>query len=333
MKHLRAVMLGATTAAALVPGAMQGQSVPAPEEWKVQEQIPRVLMTPAYPLNQSIASLPADTRMLKSGNPYTPKSIVEVFYQTFGQAHLRVDTSMPVTVVDTRQKTDVTIPINISTKWGSDDASHVPAKDCRLEGPDNPKGDRHCIIYDTATGILHETFGTTIEGGKYNALAYRRWNTNKNEHGKAGQNSADAAGLPILPVLLRYSEASTGPVNHALRFTISLSRNNANGGAFSPPASHAAGQNWGSTAYMGMRLRLRDDFDASGFSAMNKTILTTMKTYGIVLADNGLSGLIVADDDPRWNGEDLTKLGAITLRDFIPVNTGPIIDETGHPVE
>lgn len=331
MKHLRSVLLGAGSVAVVVPAA-GAQALP--QEFAAQSQIPRVLMTAAYPLNKSIADLPADTRMLKSGNPYTPKPIADVFYQTFGPNHLQFNTTMPITVIDTKQTPDLFLPVKILTNWGSDDASHVPLKGCRLEGADNPTGDLHCIIYDKATGMLHEVFGTGVKDGQYSAAAYRRWNTNKNEQGKPGQNSADAAGLPILPLLLRYSEASTGPVNHALRFTVTQSRNNTNGGAFSPPASHAAGQNWGSTAYMGMRLRLRADFDASGYSPMNQTIITTLKTYGLVLADNGISGLVVADDDPRWSGDDLQKLGnALTLRDFIPVNTGPIIDASGQAAQ
>ncbi len=328
MKRLHGVIFGAGSLASLTSLAVTAQTVPA--AILAEEQLPRVMMTAAYPLNQPIANLPMDTRMLKSGNPYTPKPIAEVFYQTFGRNHLQFNTTMPVTVVDTHKTPDIILPIKIMTNWGSDDASKVPARGCRLEGEADPNGDRHCIIYDTATGMLHEVFATKINGGQYSADAYRRWNTRKNEHGMPGQNSADAAGLPILPLLLRYSEASTGPVNHALRFTISMSRNNSNGGPFTLPASHAAGQNWGSTAYMGMRLRLRPDFDASSYSAMNQTIVTTLKNYGLVLADNGISGLVVADDDPRWNQDDLTKLGnAMTLNDFIPVNSGPIIDSTG----
>ena len=85
---------------------------------------------------------------------------------------------------------------------------------------------------------------------------------------------------------------------------------------------------------MGMRLRLRQDFDISRFSPMDRVIATALKEYGIVMADNGISGLVVADDDPRWNQDDLTKLGgSMTLKDFIPVNSGPIIDENGKPVE
>lgn len=337
MKHLRSMVLGVGTVAVAVPAAASAQATLAlPPEFAAQSQIPRVLMTAAYPLNKSIADLPADTRMLKSGNPYTPKPIVDVFYQTFGPNHLQFNTTMPITVIDSKQTPNLSVPIKITTNWGSDDASHVPATGCRVEGGPaaDPGSDLHCIIYDTATGMLHEVFGTNLKDGKYSAAAYRRWNTNKNEQGKPGQNSADAAGLPILPLLLRYSEASTGPVNHALRFTVTQSRNNTNGGPFTLPASHAAGQNWGSTAYMGMRLRLRADFDASSYSPMNQTIITTLKNYGLVLADNGISGLVVADDDPRWNGDDLQKLGsALTLRDFIPVNSGPIIDASGQPAQ
>lgn len=336
LKHrLRGVLLGTVT----LPGLLSGTESPAQSvapQFLAESQIPRVLMTAEYPLNRPIADLPVDTRTLKSGNPYTPKSIADSFHQIFGPNHIRFDTSMPVTVIDSAANPNLMLGVKITTNWGSDNASHVPAMGGRIEGgaTASPDSDRHIITYDTATGILHELFGVSINNGVYSAQAYRRWDTRKNQHGKPGQNSADAAGLPILPLLLRYSEASTGPVNHALRFTINLSRANANGGAFCIPASHAAGQNWSSTAYMGMRLRLRPDFDESGYSPINQTILHTMKTYGLVLADNGTSGMVTGDDDPRWDGDDLLKLArALTLNDFLPVNSGPIIDATGQAVQ
>ena len=291
----------------------------------------KLLMTAKWPLNQPATQYPDETRSLNSGNPFTPKPIAQSFQTIFGLNHLQFNTTMPVTIVDTRQSPLIFAPVKITTNWGSDDASHVPVMGGRIEGEDNPNGDRHILVYDTATGLLHELFGVNRDAnGHYSALAYRRWDTRKPQVGKPGQNSADAAGLPIVPLLLRYNEAASGSIHHALRFTVNLSRANSNGGVFTLPASHSAGQNWSSPAYMGMRLRLRGDFDASKFSKMDQVIVTCLKTYGLVVADNGISGLVVADDDRRWNQDELQHLGSsLRLSDFIPVNSGPIIDSSG----
>ncbi len=293
----------------------------------------KLMMTAKWPLNQPATQYPDETRSLNAGNPFTPKPIAESFRTIFGPNHLQFNTTMPVTIVDSKQTPQIFAPVKITTNWGSDDASHVPVIGGKIEGGANAPADsdRHILVYDKATGLLHELFGVSRDpDGHYSALAYRRWDTAKPQVGTPGQNSADAAGLPIVPLLLRYDEAASGSIHHALRFTVNLSRANTNGGVFTPPASHAAGQNWSSPAYMGQRLRLRADFDASKFSKMDQVIVTCLKTYGIVVADNGISGLVVADDDRRWNQDDLQHLGgSLRLSDFIPVNSGPIIDSSG----
>jgi hypothetical protein len=301
-------------------------------------QLPKLMMTAAWPLNLPAIFYPVETRSLNSGNPYAPTPITSAFYADFGSNHIQFNTTMPITLVDTRQTPNLFTPVMITTNWGSDDATHVPAIGCRIEGataamPTGPAGgDAHCLIYDAATGLLHELFGVSLAASNnaYSALAYRQWDTAVNQQGTPGQNSADAAGLPIVPLLLRYDEAATGSINHALRFTINLSRANANGGVFTAPASHAAGQNWSSTAYMGQRFYLRPDFPAIGLDPVALTIVRCLQLYGIVIADNGISGLVVANDDPRWDQTMLTNLGgSMTLNDFTPVNSGPIIDSGG----
>ncbi len=319
----------ANPVAASAPVETEGQAL-APSG-KKEIGADKLLMTAKWPLNQPATQYPDETRSLKAGNPFTPKPIAESFQTLFGLNHLQFNTTMPVTVVDTRQTPLIFAPVRITTNWGSDDASHVPVLGGKIEGEDNPTGDHHILVYDTATGVLHELFGVTRDtNGHYSALAYRRWDTTKPQVGKPGQNSADAAGLPIVPLLLRYDETASGSIHHALRFTMNLTRANTNGGVFTLPASHSAGQNWSSPVYMGMRLRLRPDFDASKFSKMDQVIVTCLKTYGLVAADNGISGLVVADDDRRWNQEDLQQLASsLRLSDFIPVNSGPIIDSSG----
>lgn len=315
-------------------------------------ELPALMMTKDWALNQLATALPLETRSLKSStgdNQFTPKPIAETFYTTFGNNGVKLDCTMPVNIVNSLATPAIVVPVAITTDWGSDDEGPgVPCEGGSIEGPNDPNGDHHLLTFDTATGILHELFGTVVTAGKYAAQAYRRWNTALAQVGKPGQNSADAAGLPILPLLLRYAEAASGVIPHALRFTINLSRANGNGGAFCLPACHASGQNWSSTAYMGMRLRLpasytpyvdaahlQSTMSADAWKALT-TILIALRDYGMVLADNGTSGLITSDDDPMWDKEgvwDAFNALGIKISNFEVLNSGAIIDSTGNPVQ
>ena len=318
----------------------------------VSPALPAQMMTAAWPLNQPALQYPDETRSLKSSYgdaQFTPKPIAGTFAGVFGANHVNFDTTMPWVVLDSRQTPDVFAAVAINhPEWGSDDggtcqptaagatvSNHWPVRPGIIEGAANPTGDRHMLVMDVGTSRLYELFAVSIANAgtassAYSADAGRCWDVSAPQQGSPGQNSADAAGLPILPLLLRYDEASSGAIKHALRFTVNLTRANGNGGVFSLPASHAAGNNWSSMAYMSMRLRLRPDFDATPYSGINQVIVQAMKTYGIVVADNGITGLVTADSDSRWNGDDLNMLSrSLTLNDFIPVNSGPIIDSTG----
>src|SRR6267378_703617 len=124
--------------------------------------------------------------------------------------------------------------------------------------------------------------------------------------------SADAAGLPIFAGLVRYDEVAAGAINHALRFTVPVTRQ-----AFTPPASHwASSVTDGNAPPMGTRLRLRAGFDISSFSTQNQVILTALKKYGMILADNGSAIFISGAPDSRWNNSDLSALKTVTGADF-----------------
>ncbi len=292
------------------------------------QPLPPIMMGANYPLNQSIAGLPPDTRELSIGDPASPAPIDVTLRKEFGANHIRFDCTMPITVVDTNKTPYIVAPVAITENWGNDDASAVPIIGAKTElGPDH-----HALIYDSAAGLGHELFSVETDHNiTYSAAMYRRWDFAHGEVGAPGKNSADAAGLPIIPLLLRYNEAASGNIHHALRFTLQHTLGNKNGGYFTPPASHAAGNSYDTVAYEGMRMRLRPDFNAAGLSKMNQTIVRAFKTYGIVLADNGGSGYVTADDDIRWNQDDLRKLArALTLSDFVAVNTGKIIDSEGN---
>ena len=131
-----------------------------------------------------------------------------------------------------------------------------------------------------------------------------------------GWTSADAAGLPILAGLVRYEEVARGRVDHAIRVTVDRSQ-----AAHLWPARHHAGQAGASLPPMGLRLRLRAGVDIAGFPTQARVILQAMRTYGLVVADNGSSGFIGGVPDERWDNDALHQLGRITLADFEAVDT------------
>ena len=139
--------------------------------------------------------------------------------------------------------------------------------------------------------------------------------------------SADAAGLPIFPGLVRYDEVAAGAIDHAVRFTVPVTRE-----AFTPPASHWASSTTDTNAPpMGMRLRLKASFGISGFSPANQVILTALKKYGMILADNGSAIYISGVPDNNWNNDDLGALKSITASSFDVVLMNPVYTPSNVP--
>ena len=152
--------------------------------------------------------------------------------------------------------------------------------------------------------------------GSWKAGSGIRMDLTGNALREEGKTSADAAGLPILPGLVRFDEVASGQIDHALRFTIPQTQ-----GAFVWPGRHAASKNKSpSVAPLGERFRLRADFDVSRFSKSNQVILKALKRYGMFLADNGSSMFISGVPDKRWDDDDLHHLGTIRADDFEAVD-------------
>src|SRR5207237_569046 len=135
--------------------------------------------------------------------------------------------------------------------------------------PNTYVGDSHVIVLDRATCFLYETFNTHRCNGAWSASSETIWDLKNYERRPYGWTSADAEGMPIFPGLVCYDEVASGAINHALRFTMNHTKNDANGGYFVFPATHAAGTLWGTSNVMGMRIRLKAGFDISGFSRSN----------------------------------------------------------------
>jgi hypothetical protein len=179
-------------------------------------------------------------------------------------------------------------------------------------------GDRHMLIVDRDRFVLYELFATRWNAGaaRWEAGSGAIFDLNRNDRRPEGWTSADAAGLAILPGLVRYDDVSCGEINHAFRVTM----RSTNGYVW--PASHSAGSTGGALP-MGARLRLKASKDISGFPPDVQRIFRAMKTYGLIVADNGSDMYITGTMDARWNNGVLNPaFGALRASDFEVVMLG-----------
>ncbi|HUL64776.1 MAG TPA: hypothetical protein VLW55_09185 [Burkholderiaceae bacterium] len=179
-------------------------------------------------------------------------------------------------------------------------------------------GDRHVLVIDRDNNRLYELFGAIAQSdGSWDAACGAVFDLDSDDvrpGAQPGWTSADAAGLPIFPGLVRYEEASAGLIPHALRFTIQSSRR-----AYVPPANHwASSSTSANLPPMGMRVRLKAGFVIPAtFSTESKAILQALKTYGMIVADNGSNWYITGAPDPRWDNSKLnSELGSVKGLDF-----------------
>jgi len=237
---------------------------------------------------------------------------------------------IPYVVVDS--SSTPLVPINVLDYADESDVAWAPYPlTAPIEGspadcdgwPDTYVGDAHVLVLDRHACMLYETFNTHRCNGAFNASSETIWDLKNYDQRPWGWTSADAAGLPIFPGLVRYDEVASGAINHAIRFTMQVTKNDANDGYFVEPASHAAGVYWGVSNVMGMRVRLKAGFDISGYSPANQVILTAMKKYGMILADNGGYFFFQGVPDPRWNDDDLLNLDDIQSSNFEVVQMTP----------
>jgi hypothetical protein len=198
-----------------------------------------------------------------------------------------------------------------------------------IEGYPSPgNGDRHVIVLEKDGCWLYELYHAYhLANGSWSADSTAIWDMTIDPQRPYTWTSADAAGLPIFAGLVRYDEVAAGAINHAVRFTVPSTRQ-----AFTPPASHWASSVTDPNAPpMGARLRLKASFDISGFSPQNQVILTALKKYGTILADNGSAIFISGAPDSRWNNSDLSHLKSVTAADFDVVSMDPIYTNSDVP--
>ena len=205
----------------------------------------------------------------------------------------------------------------------SDSGPYPIPPDPQIEGGPNSTGDRHILVLDKDRCILYETWSTYPQpDGTCQAGSGAVFDLRSNALRPSGWTSSDAAGLPVLPGLVRYDEVASGEIHHAIRFTVPRTRK-----AYVWPARHYASS---LTALnyppMGQRFRLKADFDVSRFSAQVQVILLAFKKYGIILADNGSAWYISGVPDPRWNNDILlNELKLVKGSDFEAVDVSSLM--------
>ncbi len=214
--------------------------------------------------------------------------------------------------------------INISFQY-SDESDHVPypfGSDTSIEGGPGATGDRHAIMIDQSTCTLYELYNAYYNGATSStAGSGATWNLAGNALRPAGWTSADAAGLPIFPGLLRLEEVNSGSVQHAIRFTAQQTDR-----SYLWPARHQAGAaSDPSLPPMGARFRLRAGFDTSHFSAATQVVLKAMKHYGLILADNGSNWYFQGAAETGWSDTMISELKTIPAGQFDAVDESTLM--------
>lgn len=310
---LRHALLGAGAVAALAAGGdgATGPGVPGPGT--------TLAGCPVFPAdnawNRDISQAPVDPRS-------------DAYIRSIGlEGHLHPDFAsrtygIPFRVVPKGQRR---VPIHFTDYGDESDKGPYPVpRDARVEGG----SDRHVLVLQRGTCRLYELYGAQRGTGpthSWAASSGARWDLRSNALRRAGWTSADAAGLPILPGLARAGEVAAGPrrITHALRVTVRRSQR-----AYVAPARHFASSDRDpALPPMGLRLRLKKSYDISRFTGQARVILEALKTYGLIVADNGSSWYVTGAPDRRWDDDNLHSLGQVPGSAFEAVRTGPLTKE------
>ncbi|HVQ40108.1 MAG TPA: hypothetical protein VMS31_21390, partial [Pyrinomonadaceae bacterium] len=271
--------------------------------------------------NQDISTMPVDPN---SANLISSIGVNTGLHPDFGTVYNGAPNGIPYVVVSGTQPR---VPITFTAYGDESDPGPYPVPaNAPIEGGPSSDGDRHVLVIDRDNWRLYELgYAFPINGGSsWNANCGAIFDLNSNALRPAGWTSADAAGLPIFPGLVRYDEVfEQGVISHAIRFTVQNSRR-----AYISPARHYASSNTSpNLPPMGMRVRLKASFNISGFSPAMQVILRAMKKYGMIVADNGSNWYFSGAPDPRWNDDELSTLKAIKGSNFEVVLMGTIVTQ------
>jgi hypothetical protein len=282
-------------------------------------QSPTIGACPVFPPN-NIWNMPVDQLPVSSRSATYVNTIGQnrTVHPDFGTVYNGAPNGIPfVTVPGTETK----YPASFTYSDESDPGPYAVPLNAPIEGGSQSTGDRHVISIDATNCILYEMWSSYPQVASWQAGSGAIFNLASNALRTAGWTSADAAGLPIFPGLIRYDEVLNGAILHAIRFTVPQTQQ-----AYVWPARHYA-SSLTDPKYppMGARFRLRADFDVSSFSATNQIILQALKKYGLIIADNGSAWYISGAPDSGWSDDDLHNLGKLTGADFEAVDVSPMM--------
>ncbi len=301
------VAVAASASALAMARSVAGPAASAPA--------PHVGSCPVFPasnpLNKDISHAPVDPNSAK-------------YIESIGASvHLHADFGtppsygIPYAVVGAHQPK---VPIHF-TEYGEESNPGpypVPPK-APVEGA-GVEGDRHVLVLQEGTCKLYELYNAQRHGSGWDAGSGAVFDLRSNALRPEGWTSADAAGLPILPLLVRYPEVKAGRIDHALRVTVERTQR-----GYIHPATHLASSSGDpNLPPMRLRLRLKASFSLAGYHGEALVVLRALKHYGLIVADNGSSWYITGAPDPRWSDEDLNQLKRVPGSAFEAVKTGPI---------
>ena len=299
MVALVAAVIGAALPAAATAAA------PPPREYGCP------IFPASNPLNRDISHAPVD--------PNSARYIASIGIS--GHLHPDFGTNpgygIPFAVVGPRQPR---VPIAFSEYGEESEPGPYPVPTgAPVEGA-GEGGDRHVLVLQRGRCRLYELYAAARRGAGWEAGSGAVFNLRSNALRPEGWTSADAAGLPILPLLVRYPEVREGRIDHALRVTVQRTQR----GYIHPATHYASSSSDPSLPPMGLRLRLTAGYSLAGFHGESLVVLRALKRYGLIVADNGSSWYITGAPDPRWNDEDLEQIKRVPGAAFEAVATGPV---------
>ncbi|HUR13777.1 MAG TPA: hypothetical protein VM097_04710 [Mycobacteriales bacterium] len=310
MSMRRPIALSAVAACLLASPALAATSKPLPGT-----------SCPAFPANNvwhaDVSKLPVHSRSAQWISHMSP---TRTLHPDFGPSYgdQPVPYGIPITYV---YGSHAKVSVRFDYASESDRVGYPLGSDTKVEGGQWTSGDRHTVVVDRSYCRVYETWATRRSGGAWLAGSGATWNLKSNALRRAGWTSADAAGLPILPGLLRYDEVASGRVDHAIRFTTNVTNR-----LYIWPARHQAGSVT-NPAYppMGARFRLKAAYAITRYRADTQVVLRAMKAYGLILADNGSPWYFQGTSDSRWTSPLLEELKRIPASAFEAVNESSLM--------
>lgn len=282
-------------------------------------QAPIIGSCPVFPAN-NIWNMPVDKLPVSSNSSTYVNTIGSgvALHPDFGTTYNGAPNGIPyITVPGSQAK----YPATFTYFDESDPGPYAIPLSAPIEGGSQGTGDRHVISIDTTNCILYELWSAYPQTASWQAGSGAIFNLYSNGLRPAGWTSADAAGLPIFPGLVKYDEVLSGAISHAIRLTVPQTQD-----TYVWPARHyASGLTGSNYPSMGIRFRLRADYDISSFSATNQIILTALKKYGMIVADNGSAWYISGAPDSRWSDDDLHNLTTLTGASFEAVDVAQMM--------